>query len=159
MYPSAPQAGPDVVTRRASTGGGIGIALGVLIFSGFVVFARLTPLAFCLSMADGSGDPVGLIGFGLAAGSVLGVPGHFAIPYRRRYQALGWLAFASMVYLPVAISIVTLAKRAPIPVSPENRESLNQLTVHYGWVGVTMVVEAGMWVFLFRRDRLAGGVS
>jgi hypothetical protein len=128
------------------------IALGVLLFAGLVVFAGPTPLAFCISLSDGSGDPAGLFRFGLTAALIFGVPGALAFPYERRLQALGWLALACLGYFMMIVVMLALGRYFPL--SPENSAFMSKTRLHYDRIAATALVLLATWFLLFRRKRM-----
>ena len=127
--------------------------LGVLLFAGFVVFVTPTELAVVISMADGSGDPAGLLCFGFGAALVFGVPGYFVFPHQRRLQAVGWLALACMGYSLLIFGAFTLVKVIPQFLTPDNREFVQAATVHYDRLVVITVLQFAVWATLFRKRR------
>lgn len=128
--------------------------LGVLLFGGFVVFVTPTELAVVVSQAERSGDPGGLMGFGLTCATVLGLPGYFAFPFRRRLQAVAWLALACMGYSLLIFGFLSVIKAEPRLVSsPDGREFVQGMTVHYDRLAAISTVQFVAWATLFRRKR------
>lgn len=128
--------------------------LGVLLFGGLVVFVTPTELAVVLSQADRSGDPGGLLSFGLTCATVLGLPGYFAFPYRRRFQAVAWLALACMGYSLLLFGALTLLKAEPRLVSsPGGREFIQGVTIHYDRLLAITAVQFAVWAALVRKSR------
>ncbi|QJX00287.1 hypothetical protein [Frigoriglobus tundricola] len=120
--------------------------IGVLFFGGFVVFVTPAEMAVVVSTSDGSGDPLGLLGFGLTCAIIFGAPGYFAFPYRRRFQAVGWLALACMGYGTILFGMLALLKRTPaILTSPDSRSFVEKLTIHYGILAAITLAEFATW--------------
>ena len=127
--------------------------IGVLLFGGFVVFVTPTELAIAISYAT-PGDPGGLMGFGMTCGAVLGLPGYFVFPYRRRFQAVAWLSLACMGYSLLLFGIISLMKMNPdILSSPDGREFVRGATIHYDRLAAITAVQLVAWAALFRRKR------
>jgi hypothetical protein len=128
-------------------------ALGALLFGGFVVFVTPTELAVIVSQAERSGDPGGLMGFGLTCAAVLGLPGYFAFPFRR-LQAVAWLSLACMGYSLLIFGFLSVIKAEPRLVSsPDGREFIRGVTVHYDRLAAISAVQFVAWGALFRRKR------
>ena len=129
-------------------------ALGGLLFGGFVVFVTPTELAVVISMADGSGDPAGLLCFGVGAAVLFGVPGYFAFPHERRLQAAAWLSLACLGYGLVIFGALTVAKMYPQFLhTPGNREFVQKLTIHYERLAAISLLQFAAWAALFRKRR------
>jgi hypothetical protein len=85
---------------------------------------------------------------------LFGIPGFFAFPYERRVQAVGWLAFAAMVYLLLLLAFIALMKYVTwFPLSAGNRVFLSKVNLRYGLIAVTVAVLSAAWLLLFHKRR------
>ena len=140
------QSGPDsnIVLRYV---------LGVLLFGGFVVFVTPTELAVVLSLEGRPGDPGGLMGFGITCVVLLlGLPGYFLFPSRRRLQAVGWLSLACMGYSLMIFGLLHIGMTKPgLSSSPETRDFLQRATIRFDRLAAISAVQLAVWALLFRR--------
>jgi hypothetical protein len=124
--------------------------IGVLLFGGFVVFVTPSELAVVITTTK-PGDPEGLLKFGLICGAVFGLPGYFVFPYQRRLQAVAWLSLACMIYSLLLFGILTLLKQNPEMISsPESRDFVTSLTIHYDRLAAITAIQLIVWGVLFR---------
>ena len=128
--------------------------LGVLLFGAFVVFVTPAELAVVLSVEGRPGNPGGLMGFGMTCAAVLGLPGYFVFPSRRRLQAVGWLSLACMGYSLMLFGVLYIGMTMPaLSSSPGTGEFLQRATIHFDRLAALTVIQLAVWALLFRRRR------
>jgi hypothetical protein len=129
--------------------------VGATLFAAFVVFVTPAELPLVIS-PYGGGD---LAAFGVICAAVFGPPGYFAFPRRHRLRAVGWLALASLVYGVMMVLALLTVRFAPSPAaSPETREFVAGLTIHYPVVAALAAGKLAVGVSLLRwGGKRAGG--
>jgi hypothetical protein len=118
------------------------------------VFVTPAEMGVVVSTSDGSGDPGGLLCFGLTCAAIFGLPGCLSFPYQRRLQAVAWLALACAAYSLLIFGILTTSKLNPQMLSsPAGRDFVQKLTIHYDRLAAITIIQLAVWATLFRRKR------
>lgn len=134
--------------------------VGTLLFGLFLVFATPSTLVLFMRASDGTGDPAGLLTFGVVSALIFGVPGFLAFPRARRLQAVAWLSLACMGYTMMVTAVLSFAKANPAVLrASETRAFMDGVSFRWGALLLVLLAELVIWAALFRRKRTAPGDS